>query len=297
MGAPCSIRLHASDRQAAAVLFRQIEADVATLEQRYSLYRPDSLLNRVNASAHSRNGVVLDEEMSGLMDYAEACWRQSDGLFDVTSGSLRSLWNFGQRPDGRGPKPITRLPDAQQVASLLACVGWDKLSWNRPVLRFHVPGMALDFGGIVKEYAADRAATLCHQQGLSSALINFGGDIRVAGPQANGSPWDIGIIHPRRPDALMAQLELSSGALTTSGDYERCIVIDGRCYSHLLDPRTGWPVEGLVSVSVAAPQALVAGSASTIAMLRGRDGPAWLRGLGLSALWMDDLETVHTWHR
>lgn len=297
MGAPCSLRLYSPKNAVAAALCRRIEADIARLEQRYSLYRPDSLLNRVNQAAQCPEGVVLDEEMAGLMNYAETCWQQSDGLFDITSGSLRSLWNFGQQRDGKGPRPTNALPDPLRVEQALARVGWDKLSWNTPQLRFHVSGMALDFGGIVKEYAADRAAMLCLQHGISSALINLGGDIRVSGPRPDGSPWEIGIVHPRQPGALMASLAMTSGALTTSGDYERCIVINGRRYSHLLNPKTGWPVEGLMSVSVMAPQALVAGSASTIAMLRGLSGPGWLQKLGLPALWMDEAQMIHTCHQ
>jgi thiamine biosynthesis lipoprotein len=256
---------------------KEVIGDVQTLEARYSRYWPDSLLSRVNRLAGRKDGVVVDGEMAALLDYARTCYEQSDGLFDVTSGILRQAWNFSG----------DRLPEQRDIEALLERVGWDKLRWERPVLRFDVPGMELDFGGIGKEYAADRAATRCLERGITAGVVNFGGDLRVIGPHPDGAAWEVGINHPREPGKLLATLSVRSGAVTTSGDYERCIVVDGKRYGHILDPRTGWPVAGLASVSVAAPHALIAGSACTIAMLKAYDGPEWLQSLGLPALWMD----------
>ena len=134
-------------------------------------------------------------------------------------------------------------------------------------------------------FAANWSGTA--QAGMRHGLVNLGGDVRIVGPQPDGAPWRIGVRHPRRPGELCTTLELSSGALATSGDYERCIVIDGVRHGHVLNPRTGWPVQGLASVSVVAPLCVVAGSATTIAMLMERDGPAWLAGMALPHLWID----------
>lgn len=277
MGSPCHLVLYAEDETAARTIAAEAIEDVKALEARYSRYRPDSLLSRVNRLAARKNGVVVDEEMAALLDYSQTCHQQSDGLFDVTSGILRRAWNFSG----------SRLPEQRDIDALLERVGWDKLSWERPVLKFHVPGMELDFGGIGKEYAADRAASRCLARGITAGVVNFGGDLRVIGPHPDGSPWEVGINHPREPGKLLATLSVPSGAVTTSGDYERCIVVDGKRYGHVLNPRTGWPVQGLASVSVIASHALVAGSACTIAMLKETGGPDWLRSLGLPALWMD----------
>jgi thiamine biosynthesis lipoprotein len=127
----------------------------------------------------------------------------------------------------------------------------------------------------VKEYAADRAAELCRHLG-APALVDLGGDLAIAGPHADGRPWAVGVRNPFGPGALWT-LAVSAGGVATSGDTERCMVVDGRRYGHILDPRTGWPVEGPAAVTVLADRCLVAGTASTIAMLRGCDaGPAWL---------------------
>jgi thiamine biosynthesis lipoprotein len=147
--------------------------------------------------------------------------------------------------------------------------------------------MALDLGGIVKEYAADRSCTLCKEHGIAHGLINLGGDIAVIGPHVNGEPWQIAIRHPTKADASLAILLLSSGALASSGDYERFQIIDGQRYGHIINPLTGWPTRDLVAVSVQADFCLVAGSAATIAMLKENKGKRWLRELGLKHLWMD----------
>ena len=147
--------------------------------------------------------------------------------------------------------------------------------------------MALDFGGIVKEYAADRAAVICVEAGFCHGLVDLGGDIRILGPHPDGAPWSVGIQHPRRPHDVMASIDLVRGAIATSGDYERFVEIDGERYGHILSPRTGMPVRSLAGVSVVADECVVAGSAATIAMLMEGLGPAWLAELGLPHVFMD----------
>jgi FAD:protein FMN transferase len=146
------------------------------------------------------------------------------------------------------------------------------------------PGMELDFGGFGKEYAADRAATLLAEAGVAHGMVNLGGDIRVVGPLPDGAPWTLGVQHPRRHQELAGQIDLATGALATSGDYERYFEHDGRRYCHILDPRTGWPVQYWQSVSVVGPICTAAGALSTIAMLKGPDGLDFLRGQGVAFL-------------
>jgi thiamine biosynthesis lipoprotein len=147
--------------------------------------------------------------------------------------------------------------------------------------------MEIDFGGVVKEYAVDRVTTLCREAGVRHGLVNLGGDVGIVGPRPDGAPWRIGIRHPRRPGEVLETLELRAGALATSGDYERCIVVGGVRYGHILDPRTGWPVRHLASVSVVADLCVVAGSAATIGVLEAERGPAWLEKVGLPHRWVD----------
>jgi thiamine biosynthesis lipoprotein len=155
------------------------------------------------------------------------------------------------------------------------------------MLSFPGPGLELDLGGAVKEYAVDRVAGLCWDSGIRHGLINLGGDIKVIGPHPNGHPWAIGIRHPRDPKGIARTVYLKRGAMASSGDYERCIVVGGRRYGHVLNPKTGWPVSGLASVSVVAEFCVVAGSASTIAMLMEEKGSEWLKSIGVVHYWVD----------
>ena len=265
MGSPCALHVDAPDRDAADRVFAAVHAEVARLEQKYTRYRDDSLTSRINRSAGDAQGVEVDEETAALLDYAETAWAASDGRFDLTSGILRRAWDFRKG----------LLPAREDVDALLAQVGWQRVRWQRPRLVLTRPGMQLDFGGLVKEYAADRAAEICRQM-RAPALVDLGGDLAVAGPHANGRPWAVGVRNPFGAGALLT-LHVAGGGVATSGDTERCMVVDGRRYGHILDPRSGWPVEGPAAVTVLADRCLVAGTASTIAMLRGwKDGPAWL---------------------
>ncbi len=277
MGSPCEIQLFAQSQAQAKRIANIAIADVNRLEARYSRYREDSFLSAINRVAATGGSITVDEETAGLLNYAVACYEQSDGLFDITSGILRRAWNFKSGI----------LPTETTIQELLDKVGWHKLRWNPPVLEFPVPGMEVDFGGVVKEYAVDRVAALCRQAGIRHGVINLGGDIKIIGPRGDGSAWRIGIRHPRNKDSLLETLLLKKGALASSGDYERCIVLDGVRYGHVLNPKTGWPVRHLAAVSVVGDFCVVAGSASTIAMLKEGAGPAWLEDLGLPHLWVD----------
>ena len=282
LGSDCSLQLFAPDQSLAHDAAVASEREIGRIEARYSRYRPESELSRINETARSGGGIDVDAETAGLIDYAYACYRKSDGLFDITSGLLRRAWDFSSG----------NLPRGDAIAALLPRIGLDKIGWNKPRLTFATPGMELDFGGIGKEYAADRAAGLCAAMGLRHGLVDLGGDIRLIGPRPGGGSWRIGIRHPGIPDRPMAAVDLAAGALATSGDYERFIEVEGRRYCHILNPHTGWPARGLRSVSVIGPSCLVAGSLATIAMLKGRDGVAWLRSLGVGHLFVDEDGTM-----
>ena len=198
MGSPCDIQLFADAYATAKRIADTAIADVHRLEALYSRYRSDSFLSAINRVAASGGCIKVDDETAGLLNYAATCYEQSDGLFDITSGILRRAWCFD----------LGRLPDQAQVHELLDNVGWHKLRWSLPVLEFPNPGMEIDFGGVVKEYAVDRAAALCWEAGVRHGVVNLGGDIKVIGPRADGSPWRVGIRHPRQKEAVMQTILL-----------------------------------------------------------------------------------------
>lgn len=272
------LSLYCKGKQLAREIADQAIAVVNTLEQRYSRYLPDSILSQINTSSGQIDGIDIDAETAALLNYAQTCYQQSDGLFDVTSGVLRKIWDF--------KKNI--VPRQQDIDDIQQSIGWNKVSWASPRITLPIQGMELDFGGIVKEYAADSCANLCRSLGIKSGIVNMGGDIHAIGPHADGSPWVIGIQDPRNPDNIISSIKLKQGGLASSGDYQRCMVVDGKRYSHILNPKTGWPVEGLRAVSVVGPHCLIAGSTSTIAMLKGEAGKQWLNTTGMPYLWIDE---------
>jgi thiamine biosynthesis lipoprotein len=277
MASPCQVLLCAADESGARALAQPAIDEVLRIERVYSRYRSDSVVGRINALAGSGEWVALDAEASGLLDYAAQLYGLSDGLFDITSGVLRRAWDF------RHP----RVPDAAQLAPLLALVGWPRVECDGAAVRLPAAGMELDFGGFGKEYAADRAAAILLEQGVRHGYVNLGGDIRVLGPQPDGTPWRIGIQDPRDSERTIAAIDIAAGALATSGDYERYFELDGKRYCHILNPRSGMPVTCWRSVSVLAPLAVAAGSATTIAMLLGERAPDFLRASGFAWLAQD----------
>jgi FAD:protein FMN transferase len=275
----CANELHffAANEARAATVANAAIGEVARIERRFSRYREDSLVSRINQAAGGAP-IEVDEETAALLDYAASCFHHSDGLFDITSGVLRRAWDFR----------AGRIPGQSEIDALLPLVGWDKVAWEKPFFRLPLVGMEIDFGGIAKEYAADRAATVCREMGMAHGFANLGGDLCVWGPQPDGSPWQIGIRDPAGGGRMLARLPVFSGGLATSGDYERCLEIDGKRYGHLLDPRSGWPVAGLHSVTVQASSCLLAGSVTSIALLKGEQGLTWLEESGLPYLAVDE---------
>ena len=273
MASPCELLVDGGDAAEAGRLLALARDEALRIERKYSRYRPDSELARW----HAGRSVELDDESAGLIDLAALCHHLSEGLFDISSGVLREVWRF----DG-----ADRVPTIDAVAQVAARVGWPRVGWRRPWLDVPV-GMALDLGGLGKEYAADRVLGLLRERCTRPLLVNLGGDLVASGPRDDGRPWLVGIERPSDapPGADAAgMIELRGGALATSGDARRFLLKDGRRYSHILDPRTGWPVKDPPrSVSVVAATCMEAGLMSTLAMLHGRGAERFLKREGAKA--------------
>jgi thiamine biosynthesis lipoprotein len=277
MGCPCEIGVYSTDHHAAGQVLDEVEGEVHRLDQKYSHYREDSYITTLQNRALRAGGVEVDAETAALLDYANTQFELSDGMFDITAGGLTRLWR--ERKD---------LPSPESLKDTLAYTGWERLSWRGGRLELPV-GMQLELGGVVKEYAADRAALFLKRANIRSAFVELGGDIHVTGPRPDGLPWSMGIRSPERAgsgiDEVFAEIPVYSGGLATSGDYERYTEIDGKRYHHIINPKTGWPVESFCSVSVHAPTCLLAGSISTMAMLMGaEEGLAFLESCGFTWL-------------
>ncbi len=274
MGSPCSLQLYSPDDTLAENHFRWARKEVERLEQKYSRYRMDSVLTRINQAA-GKYAVPIDHETASLLRYADTCHLQSEGLFDITSGVLRRIWNFRQAV----------LPSQADIDAILPLIGWDRVQWNPKELVLPQEGMELDFGGIVKEYAVDTLVNHMRSSGVHAGVVELGGDVGVIGPHPDGEPWTIGVRDPIKRENALATVQIEKGAVATSGDYERYFEMNGERFSHLLNPKTGWPVKGLRAVSVHAPLCTVAGSVTTIAMLKPvAEAIEWLNDLELPYL-------------
>ena len=277
MGSRCEFKYysHEKDEQALLAAARQ---RLLQLEQKYTRYRDTSVTSKINIAAGSRTPIQVDNETVGLLLYAATLHEQSDGLFDITSGILRCAWDF--RSD--------RLPRHDAIESLLPLIGWSKVDWQPPYFSLPSVGMEIDFGGFVKEFVADQVASVLRYRGVEHGLVNLGGDIVVIGPHPDGSPWMVGIQHPRQAGQAIAKIPMTHGAIATSGDYERYMLIDGIRYCHILNPFTGYPIQSpYASATVIADQCLIAGSFSSMALLKSETEPDWLENSGVAYLLVD----------
>jgi thiamine biosynthesis lipoprotein len=272
MATPCEVRVETVNAALAQRVVNAVEADARRIEEKFSRYRTDSVVGRINTAGGAT--VAVDPETCHLLNFAAQCFELSGGLFDVTSGVLRRAWQF----DGSD-----RVPEQAQIGPLRKLVGWEKTSWRPPY--FTLPaGMEIDLGGLAKEYAVDRALAAARAVTPMPVLVNFGGDLAVSGPRADGQRWNVAIASVESDNTMAGMLELAKGALATSGDARRFLLKNGVRYGHILNPRTGWPVKNTPrSVTVAAPSCVEAGMVATLAMLQGRRAEAFLKREGARA--------------
>jgi len=278
MACPCELRLGGSERKAVDRVAKKCISEAQRFEQKYSRYVEDSITTQINSAAGVKS-VHVDNETIAILRYAGVCFAQSNGMFDITSGILRRIWNSGR----------TVLPAESELGVCIELIGWTKVEMSENTVFLPQKGMELDFGGVVKEYAVDALTLMAQSRGVSHGLVNLGGDIGVIGPDIDGQPWSVGVVNPEKRDTAIASIQLLKGAIATSGAYERYFEIEGKKYSHLINPKTGWPVDALQSVTVAAEKAIVAGSISSIALLKGvPDSLRWLENSEAAYLAIDD---------
>ena len=266
MGSPCELLVDTDNEKFALELLEMVAAEAWRIENKFSRYLPDNIIAKINESAGQP--VTVDEETANMLDFAATLYQLSEQRFDITSGVLRKVWTF----DGS-----ERIPAARDIDRIIAAVGWHRVSWQRPNICLQ-SGMQIDFGGIGKEYAADKVAGMLGNEASCGCLVNFGGDLVATGEARSANGWQIGIEAPGSAGVLAQKLiHLETGALATSGDSRRYLRKGGKRYSHILNPLTGWPVEDAPqSITVAAGTCTQAGMLATLAMLRGADAESFL---------------------
>lgn len=277
MASPCEVIIQSTDKQLAAKLGEIIATEVWRIEDKYSRYNQRSVCSVINNNAGQ--SVTIDEETYLLLNFAEQCYQLSEGLFDISSGVLRKTWSFqGIQSSQSSQSDNSNFPTEAQVKQNLTHVGWRKIHFDQKQIRL-VKGMEIDFGGIGKEYAVDRAIILAKQLTNRPVLVNLGGDLAVTCSRVNNEPWQVAIEHPDSDNNITDMIvSLKSGALATSGDARRFLINDGKRYGHILNAKTGWPVElAPRSITVVAPQCIQAGILATLALLQGAHAEQFLK--------------------
>lgn len=290
MGNHFEITVVVADRAAAAPLIDLAVAEIRRIERLLTTYADDSQTNAVNRQAGIAP-VVVDREVYDLVKRANHLSALTDGAFDLSYGSLdKRFWNFDVGMD--------RLPDPETMKQLVKRIDYRNiiLNDNDNSIFLKKSGMRIGFGGIGKGYAAEQAKRMLLAAGVQSGIINASGDLCAWGHQADGKPWTIGIAHPDHRHQAFSGMHISGLAVATSGNYEKFVTINGKRYSHTIDPKTGFPVHGLKSVTVIAENAEFADALATPIMVMGKDaGLHLVNQLPLvAAIVIDDNNRLYT---
>lgn len=266
MASDCEILVDTTDELVASQIIERLSAECLRIEAKYSRYRKDNIVYQINHA--EGEAVSIDEETYQLLNLAQTCYELSEGYFDITSGILGKVWSF----DGSDC-----LADQNEIDKLLPLVGFEKLQFDQQYIELPA-GMALDFGGIGKEYAVDSCANIALTMVPEiSVLVNFGGDIAVSRPKLDSAYWQVGVTHPNPQKDAKVLVQIAQGGLATSGDANRFLLKNGVRYSHVLNPQTGQPIiDAPASVTVAGDNCSQAGLLATMALLQGNNAECFL---------------------
>ncbi len=265
LGTACVIQCRHPEGRAAERFFTAALEWLARFEAKFSRFRPDSTISRINAAAGCE-WVEIDSETEHLLDLAADLHRLTAGILDPTMLPLLRVWDW---------KTVhTKLPDKSEIKAALAISGFEKLQRRPGEVFLPKPGMGLDFGGFGKEYAVDQLVRIAREHGIQDALVDLGRDIFGMGGNGQHAFWHIGLEDACRPGTCWGGLAVSDFAVAVSGDSLRRFEFNGVRYGHIIDPRSGWPVaNGVRGVSVIAPTCLQAGIFSTSLFVMGiKDG-------------------------
>lgn len=290
MGNRFTITVVDDDAQWAEQQIDEAIAEVRRIEKLLTTFSSDSQTNQINANAGIRP-VSVDKEVFDIIQRSLRISALTDGAFDITYGSIdKRFWNFD--------KEMTSLPDAETAKESVRLINYQNviLDAQNQTVFLKEKGMRIGFGGIGKGYAAERAKQLLIKNGVKSGIVNAAGDLSTWGNQPNGKPWTIAIADPDTQNKAFSYLNISGVAVATSGNYEKYVVIDGKKYSHTIDPKTGFPVSGIKSVTIICPNAELADAMATPITVLGVDA-----GLGLinqmqqiACIIIDDDNNIYT---
>jgi len=264
MGSRFDITVTAKDSVTAKEHIDTAIAEIGRIEKLISSWDAASQTSEINRNAGVKP-VEVNPELFDLINNALAISKLTDGAFDISYASMDRIWKF----DGS----MAAMPSAEEIAASIAKVGFQNiiLDEEKGTVFLKIEGMKIGFGAIGKGYAADKAKALLIRNGVSSGIINASGDMNIWGKQPDGSEWKVAITNPLDKNKVFALLPITNGAVVTSGNYEKYVNFNGKRYTHIIDPRTGYPASGIISVTVFAPKAELADALATSVFVMGKD--------------------------
>lgn len=265
-------------------------SEIQRIERLLTTFSDDSETNLINQNA-GISPVVVSAETFNLVERSLRISQITQGAFDITYGSIdKRLWNFDQQ--------MTSLPDKETAKNMVRLINYQNVILNREksTVFLKEKGMRIGFGGIGKGYAAERAKLIMKQQGVESGVVNASGDLTAWGLQPNAKPWTIGIANPDAKHEVFSYMSITDLAVATSGNYEKYVMIDGKKYSHTINPRTGLPVTGIKSVTIITTNAEIADAMATPVMIMGiRTGLDMIDQIkDIEAVIIDDHDRMYT---
>ena len=263
--------------------------EIRRIEKLFTTFDESSQTNLINRNAGIQP-VGVDKEVFDLIQRSKKISDLTQGAFDITYGSIdKRLWNFDHT--------MTSLPDKQTAREMIRLINYQNvlLDANNCTVFLKEKGMRIGFGGIGKGYAAEKAKRLLQEKGVKSGIVNASGDLTAWGHQPNGKPWTIGIADPNAATKAFSYLDITNTSIATSGNYEKYVFIDGKKYSHTIDPKTGMPVRGIKSVTIICPNAEIADAMATPVMIMGiRVGLDMVNQMkGIACIIIDDNDKIH----
>ena len=258
------VEITCQDRAAITSAFEEIKK----IEIIANNFNPGSEISRLNAAGKIQAG----EDLFNMVRESLKYYRLSEGAFDITVGPLASIWKEKIREAENNVRGLT-LPAGSQIKKALSLVGSDKISLddNSSFISLTQSGMSIDLGAIAKGYAVDKAVRRLKESGVRSALVNAGGNVYCLGKKGSRK-WRVGVRHPRKPAEIVFYLNLENQGAATSGDYEQFFILDKKRYSHIINPKTGWPVDNNISsVTIIAPDAATSDGLSTTVFVLGKE--------------------------
>lgn len=288
LGSPYEVTVVAKDTLQGNAYIDMAIAETKRIENQISDWIPTTPISTINKNAGIKP-VKVDDEVFGLVERALKISQVTEGAFDISYASMDKIWKF----DGS----MKEMPTPEAIKKSVAKIGYKKviLDPKEKTIFLKEEGMKLGLGGIGQGYIADKVKELLFSKGCTSGIINVSGDINAWGKQPDGKPWSVGIVNPMNKNKVFATFPLEDSSVETSGSYEKYVTFNGKRYSHIIDPRTGYPATGIVSVSVFAKQTEVADALATgifvLGVEVGLDLANQIKGIG--CIIVDDKGAVH----